>query len=42
MMMFLLGICLFAQKPADLVGTWVGEANLEGMDPNELTLVLDS
>lgn len=41
MMMFLLGICLLAQKPADLVGTWIGEATLEGMEPNELTLVLD-
>ncbi len=41
-----LGLCvslsLMAQKPADLVGTWVGEATLEGMgDPNELTLVLE-
>lgn len=41
-----LGICvsinLMAQKPADMVGTWVGSATLEGMgDPNELTLVLN-
>jgi len=39
-LLFLVGICLMAQKPADLVGTWVGDANLDGMDPNELTLVL--
>ena len=33
---------LMAQKPADLVGTWVGLATLEGMaNPNELTLVLE-
>jgi hypothetical protein len=37
-----LSLSLTAQKPADLVGTWVGLATLEGMgDPNELTLVLD-
>ncbi len=41
-----LGLCvsigLMAQKPADLVGTWVGMATLEGEpDPNELTLVLE-
>jgi hypothetical protein len=40
-----LGMCvsvgLLAQKPTDMVGTWVGSATLEGMgDPNELTLVL--
>ena len=30
------------QQPADLVGTWSGEATLEGMDePNTLTLVLE-
>ena len=35
-------LCLFAQKPADMVGTWVGSATLEGTgDPNELTLVLE-
>jgi hypothetical protein len=35
-------ISLSAQKPADLVGTWVGTATLEGEpNPNELTLVLD-
>jgi hypothetical protein len=33
---------LMAQKPADMVGTWVGMATLEGMDePNEFTLVLE-
>ena len=32
---------LFAQKPADLVGTWTGPATLEGeSEPNDLTLVL--
>ena len=41
-----LGLCvsvsLIAQKPADLVGTWIGMGTLEGMeDPNELTLVLE-
>ncbi len=41
-----LGLCLAvnltAQKPADMVGTWVGMATLEGMDePNEFTLVLE-
>lgn len=35
-------LSLFAQKPADMVGTWIGAATLEGMgDPNELTLVLE-
>ena len=39
---FLLSVSLMAQKPADLEGTWVGSATLEGMgDPNELTLVLE-
>jgi hypothetical protein len=33
---------LMAQNPADLVGTWVGLATLEGFDnPNEITLVLE-
>jgi hypothetical protein len=33
---------LLAQKPADMVGTWVGLATLEGMsEPNEFTLVLE-
>jgi hypothetical protein len=33
---------LMAQKSADLVGTWVGLATLEGIDnPNEFTLVLE-
>ncbi len=40
-----LGLCvsvsLIAQKPADLVGTWVGMGTLEGMGDNELTLVLE-
>ena len=35
-------LSLFAQKPADMVGTWIGSATLEGMgDPNELMLVLE-
>jgi len=35
-------ISMSAQKPSDLVGTWVGEATVEGeADPNELTLVLE-
>jgi hypothetical protein len=38
----LAGSSLQAQKPADLVGTWSGQATLEGLDaPNELTLVLE-
>lgn len=38
----LIGSSLKAQKPADLVGTWSGQATLEGLDaPNELTLVLE-
>ena len=38
----LAGLTLYAQKPADLVGTWVGDATLEGLDaPNTLTLVLE-
>jgi len=41
-----LGLCasvnLLAQKPSDMVGTWVGNAMLEGMaEPNEFTLVLE-
>lgn len=41
-----LGLCvsvnLLAQKPSDMVGTWVGDATLEGMsEPNEFTLVLE-
>ena len=41
-----LGLCasvnLLAQKPSELVGTWVGDATLEGMgEPNEFTLVLE-
>lgn len=31
-----------AQKPADLAGTWVGSATIDGQsEPNELTLVLE-
>jgi len=38
----LAGLALYAQKPADLVGTWSGAATLVGVDaPNELTLVLE-
>jgi len=37
-----LGLFVAAQQPADMVGTWSGEATLEGMDePNILTLVLE-
>jgi hypothetical protein len=33
---------LGAQQPADLAGTWSGEATLEGMDePNAMTLILE-
>ena len=33
---------LLAQKPEDLVGTWIGPATLETeAEPNELTLVLE-
>jgi hypothetical protein len=36
------GLFAAAQQPADMVGTWSGEATLEGMDePNILTLVLE-
>ena len=38
----LASLFLAAQQPADLVGTWSGDATLEGMDePNTLTLVLE-
>lgn len=38
----LTSVGLLAQKPADMQGTWVGMATLEGMDdPNELTLVVE-
>ncbi len=45
-LILILGLCLttsvLAQKPADLVGTWVGMATLEGMtEPNQLTLVVE-
>jgi hypothetical protein len=38
----LAGLFIAAQQPADLVGTWSGDATLEGLDePNTLTLVLE-
>ncbi len=41
-MVLWMGATLAAQQPADLVGTWSGDATLEGMDePNTLTLVLE-
>jgi hypothetical protein len=40
-LIFLVGICPLAQKPENLVGTWVGDATIDGMDANELTLVLE-
>lgn len=37
-----MSMILSAQQPADLVGTWSGDATLEGLDePNTLTLVLE-
>lgn len=40
-LMMFAGLSILAQKPADLVGTWIGTATLEGeTEPNELTLVL--
>lgn len=37
-----MSVILAAQQPADLVGTWSGDATLEGTDePNTLTLVLE-
>jgi len=40
-LMMFTGLTLLAQKPADMVGTWMGLATLEGeAEPNELTLVL--
>lgn len=40
--MTLTGSSLYAQKPADLVGTWSGQATLVGVEqPNELTLILE-
>jgi hypothetical protein len=37
-----MSVILAAQQPADLVGTWSGDATLEGLDePNTLTLVLE-
>ena len=36
------GASLSAQKPADLVGTWIGPGTLEGQtEANELTLILE-
>lgn len=41
-MVMIATISLSAQKPEDLVGTWVGTATLEGEpEPNELNLVLE-
>jgi hypothetical protein len=41
-MALLLSAILAAQQPADLVGTWSGDATLEGVgEPNTLTLVLE-
>ena len=38
----LVSMGLVAQKPADLVGTWEGEATIDGMgEPNILTLALE-
>ncbi len=38
----LTSLFITAQQPADMVGTWSGDATLEGMDePNTLTLVLE-
>ena len=38
----LLAFNLLAQKPGDMVGTWIGEATLESeAEPNELTLILE-
>ena len=39
---FCLTVNLMAQKPEDMVGTWVGLATLEGMaEPNEFVLVME-
>ena len=36
------GLFVFAQQPADMAGTWSGEATLTGMDePNIMTLKLE-
>jgi hypothetical protein len=41
-LMALTSLMLTAQNPADLVGTWEGEATLESeAEPNVLTLVLE-
>lgn len=41
-MVLWVSMILIAQQPADLAGTWSGDATLEGMDePNTLTLVLE-
>lgn len=41
-LMVFAGLSILAQKPADMVGTWIGTATLEGeAEPNELTLVLE-
>ena len=37
-----MGLVLAAQQPSDMVGTWSGEATVEGEDlPNTLTLVVE-
>jgi hypothetical protein len=41
-MLLWVSMIMAAQQPTDLVGTWSGDATLEGMDePNTLTLVLE-
>jgi len=41
-LVLLVGLFMAAQQPAELVGTWSGEATLEGMPgTNTLTLVLE-
>lgn len=41
-LMLLTSVSLFAQKPADMVGTWSGPATLEvTSEPNDLALVLE-
>jgi len=41
-LLLLAGLSVSAQKPADLVGTWIGPATLDGQtETNELTLVLE-
>jgi len=45
-LILLMGLCftinLVAQKPEDMVGSWIGMATLEGMaEPNEFVLVME-